>query len=98
MTQQSEEGEAAVSSSSDKWWEHPERPCRGRTAEWFLEDVPHTLMDREVERLVALCQTCPVLGPCRAEATRSISSFSHGVQGGLSIKAQRKVRRRMKSC
>lgn len=77
-----------------RWWSHPDRPCKGRTNEWFLEGVAPQDVVTESARLVALCMTCPVLGECHKDAQRSRRDFGQWVQGGLGIRGRNKSRRR----
>lgn len=79
-----------------EWWKHPDRPCRGRTDEWFLEGVKTSAVHAEAERLVAICHRCPVLAECRADTERNRGALDFGVQGGV-FRIPRSVRLRRKA-
>ena len=75
------------------WRQHPDRPCKGRTSEWFLVGVPVRVRSREVKKLVSECMTCPVLKQCEKDALQIGSSGIYGVQGGMSQRTRKLARR-----
>lgn len=68
---------------SVKWYEHPERGCVG------LHEL-FTGPGLERSRLIALCETCPVLPECRTEVIEldlvaRTGGKLHIVKGGMYI-------------
>lgn len=68
---------------SMKWYEHPERGCRG-LHELFTDP------GLEQSRLIALCEKCPVLSECRTEVIEldlvvRTGGKLHIVKGGMYI-------------
>ncbi len=78
------------------WWSHPDRPCRGRTAEWFMDDVylPRWKREARMDALVQECMTCPVLAECREDALSRphLTLGVCAVQGGMTPKEQDDLR------
>ena len=74
------------------WRQHPDRPCKGRTSEWFLVDVPLNIKSTAVKKLISECMSCPVLKQCEKDAV--LGSYEmYGVQGGMSQRNRKLARR-----
>jgi hypothetical protein len=78
------------------WWGHPDRPCRGRTREWFLIGIrDSTKRAIKTEQLCMECEECPVLEQCRQD----VLSVAHGttpwgIQAGMTPDEQDRYRTR----
>ena len=74
------------------WRQHPDRPCKGRTSEWFLVDVPLNVKSTAVKKLISECMSCPVLKQCEKDAVLGNHEM-YGVQGGMSQRNRKLARR-----
>lgn len=75
--------------STDKWYAHPDRPCKNRTAEWFFEGVDRNHVAAAVEDRKRECLTCPVLEQCREDVrNRDKTTSAFGVQAAMSQREQ----------